>query len=139
MYAAKMDSEGAAMYDAAVALRDAMLALEVAVDGGKDSLSMAAGAGARPAARLQASLLHPCRSQRACCLRGGGQAFACGCLPGPPPAPSPLPASLLPPLTCVAASVSLFSSTMKRHVVSEKAKKPRGAGLAMSSGMYARR
>ena len=44
MYAAKMDSEGAAMYDAAVALRDAMLALEVAVDGGKDSLSMAAKA-----------------------------------------------------------------------------------------------
>ena len=86
------------MYDAAVALRDAMLALEVAVDGGKDSLSMAAGAGARPAARLQASLLHPCRSQRACCLRGGGQAFACGCLPGPPPAPSPLiPSRLLTP------------------------------------------
>ncbi|KAI7838801.1 hypothetical protein COHA_007416 [Chlorella ohadii] len=44
MYAAKMDSEGAAMYDAAVALRDAMLELEVAVDGGKDSLSMAAAA-----------------------------------------------------------------------------------------------
>lgn len=45
MYAAKMGSEGAAMYDAAVALRDAMLELEVAVDGGKDSLSMAAAAG----------------------------------------------------------------------------------------------
>jgi hypothetical protein len=45
MYAAKMDSEGAAMYDAAVALRDAMIELEVAVDGGKDSLSMAAAAG----------------------------------------------------------------------------------------------
>lgn len=42
-----MDSEGAAMYDAAVALRDAMLELEVAVDGGKDSLSMAAAAGGR--------------------------------------------------------------------------------------------
>lgn len=40
-----MDSEGAAMYDAAVALRDAMIELEVAVDGGKDSLSMAAAAG----------------------------------------------------------------------------------------------
>ena len=38
------------MYDAAVALRDAMLQLGVAVDGGKDSLSMAAAAGARPAA-----------------------------------------------------------------------------------------
>lgn len=33
------------MYDAAVALRDAMIELEVAVDGGKDSLSMAAAAG----------------------------------------------------------------------------------------------
>ncbi len=45
MYAAKMKSEGAAMYDAACALRDAMLELGVAVDGGKDSLSMAAAAG----------------------------------------------------------------------------------------------
>eukprot|EP00891_Asterochloris_glomerata_P009825 jgi/Astpho2/9825/fgenesh1_pm.00149_%23_37_t len=45
MYAAKMDSEGADMYDAAVALRDAMIELKVACDGGKDSLSMAASAG----------------------------------------------------------------------------------------------
>lgn len=45
MYAAKMKSEGAAMYDAACALRDAMLQLGVACDGGKDSLSMAAAAG----------------------------------------------------------------------------------------------
>ena len=45
MYAAKMDAEGAAMYDAAAALRDAMLALGLACDGGKDSLSMAAAAG----------------------------------------------------------------------------------------------
>lgn len=45
MYAAKMGAEGAAMYDAAIALRDAMLELRVAVDGGKDSLSMAASAG----------------------------------------------------------------------------------------------
>ncbi|KAK9814223.1 hypothetical protein WJX72_002529 [[Myrmecia] bisecta] len=45
MYAAKMDSEGAAMYDAAIALRDAMIQLKVACDGGKDSLSMAASAG----------------------------------------------------------------------------------------------
>jgi len=45
MYAAKMGSEGAAMYDAACALRDAMVELGVAVDGGKDSLSMAASAG----------------------------------------------------------------------------------------------
>ncbi|BBN14710.1 phosphoribosylformylglycinamidine synthase [Marchantia polymorpha subsp. ruderalis] len=45
MYAAKLDGEGAAMYDAAEALREAMIALEVAIDGGKDSLSMAAQAG----------------------------------------------------------------------------------------------
>jgi len=45
MYAAKLDGEGAAMYDAAVALKDAMVKLEVAIDGGKDSLSMAAQAG----------------------------------------------------------------------------------------------
>lgn len=44
MYAAKMKSEGVAMYDAACALRDAMIQLKVAVDGGKDSLSMAASA-----------------------------------------------------------------------------------------------
>ncbi|MEW5304184.1 MAG: hypothetical protein WDW36_006814 [Sanguina aurantia] len=45
MYAAKMKSEGAAMYDAAIAIRDAMLELGLACDGGKDSLSMAASAG----------------------------------------------------------------------------------------------
>ena len=45
MYAAKVDGEGASMYDAAVALRDAMIELKVAIDGGKDSLSMAAQAG----------------------------------------------------------------------------------------------
>lgn len=41
-YAAKLDSEGAAMYDAAKALKQAMIELGVACDGGKDSLSMAA-------------------------------------------------------------------------------------------------
>jgi len=45
MYAAKMDGEGAAMYDAAVSLREAMIGLGIACDGGKDSLSMAASAG----------------------------------------------------------------------------------------------
>jgi len=45
MYAAKMGQEGASMYDAAVAMRDAMLELGLACDGGKDSLSMAANAG----------------------------------------------------------------------------------------------
>ncbi|CAI9109174.1 OLC1v1008946C2 [Oldenlandia corymbosa var. corymbosa] len=42
MYAAKLDGEGAAMYDAAVALAEAMIDLGIAIDGGKDSLSMAA-------------------------------------------------------------------------------------------------
>ncbi len=42
MWAAKLPGEGAALYDAAVALRDAMVQLGIAADGGKDSLSMAA-------------------------------------------------------------------------------------------------
>ena len=42
MWPAKLPGEGAALYDAAVAMRDIMLALGIAVDGGKDSLSMAA-------------------------------------------------------------------------------------------------
>lgn len=42
MWAAKLPGEGARLYDAAIALRDIMIALGIAVDGGKDSLSMAA-------------------------------------------------------------------------------------------------
>ncbi|KAL0459098.1 UNVERIFIED_CONTAM: putative phosphoribosylformylglycinamidine synthase, chloroplastic/mitochondrial [Sesamum latifolium] len=38
MYAAKLDGEGAAMYDAAIALSEAMIELGIAIDGGKDSL-----------------------------------------------------------------------------------------------------
>lgn len=45
MYAAKLDGEGADMYDAATALEEAMIELGIAIDGGKDSLSMAAHAG----------------------------------------------------------------------------------------------
>ena len=45
MYAAKLPGEGAKMWDACVALRDSLLALGVGVDGGKDSLSMAARCG----------------------------------------------------------------------------------------------
>jgi phosphoribosylformylglycinamidine synthase len=45
MYAAKLPGEGAKMWDACVALRDALLALGVSIDGGKDSLSMAARCG----------------------------------------------------------------------------------------------
>lgn len=42
MWPAKLPGEGAALYDAAVAMRDIMLELGIAIDGGKDSLSMAA-------------------------------------------------------------------------------------------------
>ncbi|KMT18055.1 hypothetical protein BVRB_2g032480 [Beta vulgaris subsp. vulgaris] len=45
MYAAKLDGEGADMYDAASALSEVMIELGIAIDGGKDSLSMAANAG----------------------------------------------------------------------------------------------
>ncbi len=41
MWAPKLPGEGAALYDAACAMRDAMIVLGIAVDGGKDSLSMA--------------------------------------------------------------------------------------------------
>ncbi|MFQ3573114.1 MAG: phosphoribosylformylglycinamidine synthase, partial [Thermodesulfovibrionales bacterium] len=42
MWAPKIDSEGARLYEAAVAMSDFMISLGIAVDGGKDSLSMAA-------------------------------------------------------------------------------------------------
>ncbi len=42
MWAAKLPGEGAAMYDAASALNRVLLDLGIAIDGGKDSLSMAA-------------------------------------------------------------------------------------------------
>jgi len=45
MYAAKLPGEGAKMWDACVALRDSLLTLGVGIDGGKDSLSMAAQCG----------------------------------------------------------------------------------------------
>ncbi|SER32534.1 phosphoribosylformylglycinamidine synthase [Faunimonas pinastri] len=45
MWAAKLPGEGARLYDAAVAMRDVMLALGIAIDGGKDSLSMSANVG----------------------------------------------------------------------------------------------
>jgi phosphoribosylformylglycinamidine synthase len=41
MWAPKLPGEGAALYDAAIGMRDTMISLGVAVDGGKDSLSMA--------------------------------------------------------------------------------------------------
>jgi phosphoribosylformylglycinamidine synthase len=42
MWAAKLDGEGAELYDAAVALCDVLVELGIGIDGGKDSLSMAA-------------------------------------------------------------------------------------------------
>ncbi|MEW6600159.1 MAG: phosphoribosylformylglycinamidine synthase, partial [Nitrospirota bacterium] len=42
MWAAKLPGEGAKLYDAAVALSDILISLGIAIDGGKDSLSMAA-------------------------------------------------------------------------------------------------
>ncbi|EFA75406.1 phosphoribosylformylglycinamide synthase [Heterostelium album PN500] len=44
MWAAKLKGEGAALYDAALAMHDTMIELGIAIDGGKDSLSMAAKA-----------------------------------------------------------------------------------------------
>jgi phosphoribosylformylglycinamidine synthase len=45
MWAPKLPGEGAALYDAAWAMRDLMIQLGIAVDGGKDSLSMATRVG----------------------------------------------------------------------------------------------
>lgn len=42
MWAAKLPGDCASLYDAAVAMRDIMIDLNIAIDGGKDSLSMAA-------------------------------------------------------------------------------------------------
>lgn len=42
MWAAKLENECAAIYESATALRDILIELEVAIDGGKDSVSMAA-------------------------------------------------------------------------------------------------
>ena len=49
MWAAKLPGEGAHMYDAMHGMTGAMAALGIAVDGGKDSLSMAATAVRAPA------------------------------------------------------------------------------------------
>jgi len=45
MWAPKLPGEGAALYEAACAMRDLMVRLGIAVDGGKDSLSMATRVG----------------------------------------------------------------------------------------------
>lgn len=45
MWAAKLPGEGAALFDACKAMCDLMSQLGIAIDGGKDSLSMAARVG----------------------------------------------------------------------------------------------
>lgn len=47
MWPAKLPGEGAALYDACEAMCDVMSHLGIAVDGGKDSLSMAARVGSK--------------------------------------------------------------------------------------------
>lgn len=87
------------MYDAAVALRDAMIELEVAVDGGKDSLSMAAAAG---------ELQWPSRRN--------GWLWLLGCLPGgsmPLPG-SPLKANALAANRAAHASCPLTPQATRR-------------------------
>ena len=51
----QLKAEGAAMYRTAEALRDAMISLGVACDGGKDSLSMAASVNGEPVCLLSSS------------------------------------------------------------------------------------
>jgi phosphoribosylformylglycinamidine synthase len=69
MWAAKLPHEGAALYDACVAMADFMLATGLAVDGGKDSLSMAArapdGELVKAPGTLVISLYAPCPDVRA--------------------------------------------------------------------------
>ena len=64
MWAAKLPGEGAALYDAATAMAAFMIALGIAVDGGKDSLSMAArapdGEMVKAPGALVISLYAPC-------------------------------------------------------------------------------
>lgn len=45
MWAAKLDGEGAKLYKACQAMCELMIKLGIAIDGGKDSLSMAARVG----------------------------------------------------------------------------------------------
>jgi phosphoribosylformylglycinamidine synthase len=64
MWAAKLPNEGAALFDAAKSMADFMIAVGVAIDGGKDSLSMAAktpeGKTVKAPGTLVISLYAPC-------------------------------------------------------------------------------
>lgn len=61
MWAAKLPGDCASLYDAAIAMRDVMIELVIAIDGGKDSLSMAAkcpvGAGETETVRAPGTLV----------------------------------------------------------------------------------
>jgi phosphoribosylformylglycinamidine synthase len=61
MWAAKLPGEGAVIYDAALALRNTLCELGIAIDGGKDSLSMAAlapdGSGGTETVKAPGSLV----------------------------------------------------------------------------------
>ncbi|MEE8328339.1 MAG: phosphoribosylformylglycinamidine synthase, partial [Thermodesulfovibrionia bacterium] len=59
MWAAKLPGEGARLYDAATAMSDIMIELGIAVDGGKDSLSMAAQAPSRTEEKKQETVKSP--------------------------------------------------------------------------------
>lgn len=68
MWPAKLPGEGAALYDACAAMCDVMASLGVAVDGGKDSLSMAARVGqdtVKSPGSLVISVYAPCPDIRA--------------------------------------------------------------------------
>ena len=63
MWAAKLPGEGAAMYEACEAMSDLMLAIGLSVDGGKDSLSMAArvkGETVKAPGALVVTVYSPC-------------------------------------------------------------------------------
>ncbi|CAB3363848.1 Hypothetical predicted protein [Cloeon dipterum] len=67
MWAAKLPGEGAALWDACAAMSDVMAQLGVAVDGGKDSLSMAArveGKTVKAPGTLVVSCYAPCPDVR---------------------------------------------------------------------------
>jgi phosphoribosylformylglycinamidine synthase len=53
MWAAKLEGEGAKLYDAAVAMSDIMCELGIAIDGGKDSLRVSADQYTRRKSWLQ--------------------------------------------------------------------------------------
>ncbi|XP_014208739.1 phosphoribosylformylglycinamidine synthase [Copidosoma floridanum] len=60
MWAAKLPGEGAALYDACTAMCNVMKELGIAVDGGKDSLSMAARVGKGEVVKAPGTLVVSC-------------------------------------------------------------------------------